>query len=108
MDLLPYPQDQRVCPVKCLLEYLNNIRSPDQTRLFLISVPRFKVVSNNTYVPWVKKRLQYAGIDLEAFSLHSTHASAASMAFQTGVPINEILVRAGWSPIKTFMANYSR
>ena len=111
VDLLLYPQDQRVCPMKCLLEYLNNmkyIRPPDQTRLFLRSVPPFKVVSNNTYAPWVKKRLQYAGIDFEAFSLHSTHASAASTAFQTGIPINEILVRAGWSSIKTFMAYYSR
>ena len=111
VDLLPYPQDQRVWPMKCLLEYLNNmkyIRPPDQTRLFLRSVPPFKVVSNNTYVPWVKKRLQYAGIYLKAFSLHSTHASAASTAFQTGIPINEILLRAGWSSIKTFIAYYSR
>ena len=55
-----------------------------------------------------EKGLQYAGIDLEAFSLNSTHASGASTAFQSGIPVNEILVRDGWSSIRTFMAYYSR
>ena len=111
VELVPYVHDRRLCPVKCLIEYLNAtkyVRKADCTGLFLSSNPPFQEVKKATYSGWVKKGLAHAGIDLSEFALHSTRGSSASTAFATGVSINDILARAGWASMSTFMAYYAR
>ena len=111
LELFPYPVDDKICPVRCLIEYLNAtkyVRPPDQAGLFLRAIPPFTNVKKATFAGWVKKGLLFAGIDLNQFKLHSTHAASSSTAFHAGIPVNEVLLRAGWSSISTFMRFYGR
>ena len=111
LELFLYPMDQRLCPVNCLILYLSNtkyIRAPDITELFLSSIPPFNAVKKATFCGWVKKGLTEAGIDLSAFTLHSTRESSSSTAFHQAAKISEILFRAGWKSVSTFMKYYAR
>ena len=111
LELFPYPLDKRLCPVNCLIKYLNNtkyIRGPDVSSLFISLVPPFKAVSSNTFAGWVKKGLEAAGIDMKQFACHSTCASSSSTAFYQGATISEVLLRAGWKNVSTFMKHYAR
>ena len=110
LELVPYVHDQKLCLVKCLIEYLNATKyvwKPNCTGLFLSSNLPFQEVKKATYTGWVKKGLSHAGIDLSEFALHSTRGSSASTAFAAGVSINDILARAGWASMSTFMAYYA-
>ena len=63
--------------------------------------------SKSTIARWIKTFLGSAGIDIKKFSAHSTRAASSSAAKQNGVPVGEILKRAGWSSEKTFLKFYN-
>ena len=110
LDLVPYPPDSALCPVKCLIEYLNATKyvcSPTATGIFLSLNAPFNCVKKPTYAGWVKKGLCHAGIDLSVFSLHSTRGSSASTALAEGLSVNNIMARASWASLSTFMGYYA-
>ena len=111
LELIPFPVDDKICLVKCLIEYLNAtkyVQPPDQAGLFLWAIPPFTNVKTGTFAGWVKKGLLFSGIDLNQFKLHSTRAASSSTAFQAGIPVNEVLLWAEWSSLSTFMRFYGR
>jgi hypothetical protein len=109
MTLSKFPDEEKLCIFKCLSEYLKrteDIRNGCD-KVFISYLKPHKHVTKSTIARWIKTFLGLAGVDIKKFSAHSTRAASSSAAKQNGVPIREILNKAGWSSEKTFLKFYN-
>ena len=108
MTLEKYPNEGKLCVYETLSDYLRrteNIRN-DSDKVFISYLKPHKEVCKSTISRWIKTFLGIAGIDITMFSAHSTRAASSSAAKASGVPVGEILRKAGWSSEKTFSKFY--
>ena len=109
MALEKFPSEEKLCIFHSLTEYLkrtDGLRNGCD-KVFISFLRPHKQVSKSTIARWIKTFLGSAGIDIKKFSAHSTRAASSSAAKQNGVPVGEILKRAGWSSEKTFHKFYN-
>lgn len=109
MTLEKFPSEEKLCIFHSLTEYLkrtDGLRNGCD-KVFISFLKPHKQVSKSTIARWIKTFLGSAGIDIKKFSAHSTRAASSSAAKQNGVPVGEILKRAGWSSEKTFLKFYN-
>ena len=52
--------------------------------------------------------LNGAGVDTKQFSAHGTRAASTSAALSSGVPVDVVLLAAGWSSESTFTRFYRK
>ena len=104
-----YSKDERLCPVKYLIQYLKLTRDIrlSEKRLFISYISPHKAIGTGTISRWLKYVLVRAGIDLSIFSAHSTRSAASSKAVEK-VQIGTILRTVGWSSEKTFARFYNK
>lgn len=109
IEFRSYAPDKRLCVVHYLKNYLNRVKPirGNHTQLFLSYQKPYKPISRATFSRYVKTTLAMAGIDSN-FKPHSTRAAATSKAFQSDVPLPEILAKAGWSNATTFAKYYKK
>ena len=105
-----YPKfsDKSLCPVQCLLVYLERtkvLRNND-TRLFLSFKKPHKPVSSSTLSRWVKEVIKLSGIKDDIFSGHSVRSASTSAAKAAGLPVDTILSMADWTNQSTFNTFY--
>ena len=106
-------EDKRVCPVHTLECYLSRTEQLRKTssgkhQLFLGLKKPHNPVTSATIVRWVKEVLSLAGVDIMAFSSHSTRAASASAARNRGVSVKDIMDAAGWTRQSTFETYYNK
>ena len=78
------------------------------TILFISVRKPHHAVKPATIGHWLKKTMEWAGIDTAIFSAHSTRGAATSKAKAAGVSIPDILKAADWSTPSTFSRFYHR
>ena len=83
---------------------LNN----EENNLLLSFIKPFKRVSRDTISRWLKSVMLKAGINITQFGAYSVRAAAVSKAKVKGVPVGDILQKAGWSNEKTFARFYHK
>lgn len=101
-------EDKAICPIACLRAYekrTSDYRKSD--RLFLAIVAPHKPVTSSSVARWMKDTLKEAGLG-EDFGAHSSRGSAATAAAMSGITMQEIMCRAGWSKEDTFCRFYYR
>lgn len=102
-----YSLDDKICPLSCLEEYIKRTECLRHDSYLLISfIKPHKAIGNQTLARWIKTVLQWSGIDVSVFKPHSTRHAASTAAFQSGVNLDEILKKAGWSNAETFKKFY--
>lgn len=104
-----YKDDETLCVVSCLKEYLNkteSLREKNGGKLVLCFQRPHKPASKDTIARWLKMVLSEAGI--EGFAPHSVRGAASSAMLKSGVPVDDILKIAGWSNAQTFKKFYNR
>ena len=87
LEFLAFPQNEKLCIVSVLNEYLRmtkEIRGEENKLLLSYQVPH-KPVSKNTLARWLRQVLNGAGVDIALFSAHSTRATSTSAALSSGV-----------------------
>ena len=92
---------------KAYLAETSSVRG-DISALFITSRKPFRPVSRATISRWVKIAMQYAGIDVNLFAPGSTRGASSTKAALTGVPVEEIMSKAGWANESTFLKWYKR
>lgn len=104
-----YAPDRRLCVVYYINEYLKRTQHyRKDIKNFFLSYSRHHVpVSKSTIARWIKTTLYRAGIP-EHFKAHSTRAAATTAAWQSALPIEDILKMAGWSSSNTFAKYYNK
>ena len=102
--------DLNVCPIRCLKEYLRRtaILRQEHTKLFIITCEPFSPAASATLCRWIKMIMDFSGIDILAFGPHSIRSASSSKAWETGVSLESIMKRAGWSSQNTFIDHYLR
>ena len=110
LRLIPNSDDENICVVNTLKEYLNKTSSirGNESKLFISFVKPYKSVSRNTVSRWIKTVLNEAGIDTSVFKAHSTRAASCSNAKANNVPIDQILKTAGWANVTSFSKFYDK
>ena len=110
--IIPRFPDERLCPVQCLQAYLKATsefrRSVKFMKLFLSFKAPHKPVTSSSIARWVKVTLANCGIDTAVFSAHSTRGASATRATMSGLSVQQVLNRAGWSSEDTFCRHYYR
>ena len=110
LHLKAYPPDRRLCVFTVLKEYLSRtktLRQNNEDALLISYIKPFKPVTSNTISRWVKIVMIRAGIS-EMFGAHSARSAVVSKANLSGVPIQEIMKKAGWSNQSTFAKFYNK
>lgn len=104
-----YPENSSLCPVKTILKYLEK-RGPfsNAVELFIITRKPYTVAHHDTIARWLKKVLEYSGVNTGEYSAHSYRAASTSAAALGGVSITTILKSACWSNVGTFKQHYQR
>lgn len=107
---LPYYKDNiRICPATVLEDYIyvtSNDRPANISNL-LITVKRpYRSATAQSISRWIKNVLKAAGVDVAAFSAHSTRHAATSAAAAQGVSIDTIRKAAGWTNASKTFANF--
>lgn len=107
--LQAFPQDQHLCVVTLLTNYLSRTHKlrGNETKLFIGGIAPHKGISRDSLARWLKTIMQQTGIDTQVFSPHSTRAASTSAGFQR-VPLDTILRTAGWSSDCMFRKFYNK
>ena len=103
-----YPQDNNLCVVECLKEYLSRRESKiagSVTNLFVTYGKPYKAASIDTVRRWVKDLFNECNIN---FSPHSCRSASTSKALDCGVNLSDILTKGCWKNCKTFMNFYKK
>ena len=109
-----YPPDRRLCVYSVIEEYLlrtQELRTSlklQENSLLLSFVKPHKNVTRDTIARWLKIVMSKAGIDINQFGAYSVRAAAVSKAKEKGVPMSDILLKAGWSNESTFARFYHK
>ena len=114
VEFLSLPEDNSLCPVATLTEYLSRTEglrksaSSEETRLFISFIKPHKAVSTATVARWIKSVLSAAGIHTSVIKPHSVRGAAVTHKYVQGVPVADILRMADWSNENTFRKYYLR
>ena len=95
------------CHIEEYLSRTADLRG-DAKQLFVTTRKPFRAVSRETVSHWVKAAMREAKIDVSMFSPGSTRGASSSGAFLSGIPIEQICEKAGWSNSSTFFKWYKR
>lgn len=101
-------EDEVLCPVMCLREYLLRtllFRTEGKT-LFISFISPYASVNSTTLARWVKLMLERAGI--HNYGAHSMRAATTSAAVMQGVSLNTILSAAAWRGSSSFERFYKK
>lgn len=105
-----FNEDQNLCVVECLSQYIKRTESIRKGISLFISFNKpHDTVTSQTLSRWLCAVLKLAGIDTDKFHGHSFRHSSTSKAVRGGVCIDTILQRVGWSQkSNTFARFYNR
>ena len=95
LEFLAFPQNDKLCVVAVLKEYLHRMKEirGNEHKLLLSYQKPYKSISKDTLARWLRDVLNRAGVDTQQFGAHSTRAASTSAALSCGVPV-DVLLRA--------------
>lgn len=110
LQLYLYTPDGDICVYRTLTEYIKRTSSlrGDGMNLIISYVKPYKHVVSTTISRWIRCVMENAGIDINKFKSHSTRSATCSKVKQTGLPVTEIMKKAGWSSTNTFAKYYDK
>lgn len=100
--------DDRLCPVKALIEYIEKTQHLRQNieQLWISYDRPFCSVKTQTISRWLKTLLKESGVDVSIYKSHSFRHASTSKAFEVGVNVDVIFASAGWNEKSKVFANF--
>ena len=110
LEFIMYPNDEKLCVVTHLKEYINRTsRIRNSCKQLLVScISPHGPVKKRTVSRWCKSILYRVGIDINKFSGHSTRAASSSFLADQNFSIKDIMMSAGWSNEQAFERFYHK
>ena len=106
LDIAFSRHDPALCPVTSIQGYLDKTGPicGDIKALFIVLVGTIRPATKMTLNRWERSFMTEAG--LGNFSVHSNRSTAATSGLMTGIPLDELISRVGWSHPSTFINHY--
>ena len=101
-------------PEVCILSHIDVYLSKTSEvrkgcdQVFMTTKKPHRAVSRDSVSHWIKAAMRHAKINVEVFAPGSIRGASSSGAFLAGVPLDQILRKAGWSKESTFLKWYKR
>ena len=109
MEFKVYPEEEKLCVIHNLTEYLQKTRSVRRYSALFLSYQRpYHAITKDTVTRWVNDMMIRAGIDMTRYVTHSCRAAASSFAKKRLVPVKKIMNACGWSSEGTFANHYHK
>ena len=110
VEFLAYPEDEKLCVIKCLQEYIKKtqVLRSDSSQLLLGHVKPHGPASKHTISRWCKNVLKSAAIDASKFRAHGTRSASTSFLAERNINIKDSMTSAGWSNEMTFQRYYHK
>ena len=110
VKLRAYPKDIRLCVFTCFIEYVSRTRllRVANRDLFISFKKPHAPVGKQTLARWTKIVMGMAHINTNVFAPHSVRSASTSAALRGGVPVQDILDKAGWARESVFGKFYNR
>ena len=110
VQLRAYPKDNTLCVFNCFLAYIARTRMLRLANraLFISFQKPHAPVTKQTLARWTKTVMGMADIDTNLFAPHSVRSASTSAALRGGVPMQDILDKAGWARESVFAKFYKR
>ena len=101
-------EDKKICVLDCLKVYMQRTTPfrKGTDKLLLSYAKPHEPVSKDSVARWMKELLIDAGIT--GFDAHSFRSASSSYMLRKGIPVTNIMRKAGWSNEKTFNKFYNR
>lgn len=107
--ILPFfDLDEKICPAKTLLSYLDMTKEfRGTTKNLFITVKRpYHSATAQTIGRWLKHILKLSGLDTTLFTAHTTRHASTSAAARNGVSYDTIRLAAGWTKKSSAFAQF--
>ena len=103
-----FADNPNICPLLAVQHYICKTSVLHTTQsLFIITQSPFRAAANMTLRKWILTGLDQAGIDISRYSATSTHHASSSKAFYVSVSVDDIMKRAGWYNVSSFVLHYN-
>ena len=108
ISLKTFDSNPQICPVKALNEYIHRTAAVRQSRFLFITTQRtFHRLSSMSLRRWILQILVRADININAYGARTTRHASSSKAYYAGVTVDNIMKRAGWSTVTSFIMHYN-
>ena len=103
-----FAENVNICPLAAISHYIRRT-SPfrDSQSLFITTQSPYRAASAMTVRRWILSGLHQAGIDVQKYSASSTRHASSSKAFFVGVAVDDVMRRAGWTNVSSFILHYN-
>ena len=103
-----FVDNPNICPLLAVQHYIYRTLALRTTQsLFIITQSPFRAAASMTLRRWILTGLDQAGIDISKYSATSTHHASSSKAFFVGVSVDDVMKRAGWHNVSSFVSHYN-
>ena len=102
-----FPADERLCPVRNIVEYIKASEKFRKSKNLLLSYYKHKLIEAQTISRYVKLTLKAAGINTKIFTTHSTRHTNLTGKFMKGLSLNNIVRKGGWKSSLSFRRFYN-
>ena len=107
--LSKYRQDPRICVLNYLYQYLKRTEQKRSSSQLFVSLQKpHDKVTTDTISRWIKYTLSKSGVDTNVYHAHSVRSASSSAAVRSGVSLDEIMNKCGWSNSQTFARWYNK
>ena len=106
LDIAFFRHDPVLCPVTSIQAYLDKTGPicGEIKASFIVLVGTIQPATKMTLNRWARSFMKEAG--LGNFSVHSNLSTTATLGLLTGIPLDELISRVGWSHPSTFINHY--
>lgn len=99
---------KELCPVYTMNHYIKRTKKLRKSRNLIVSFRTFDKICTSTLARWLKSVLFLSGVNTDKFKAHSFRSASTSVAYMSGVTLNDIMKTANWQSAKTFKKFYCR
>ena len=105
--LQPFLADERICPVKNIVEYIKASEKFGKSKNLLLSYYGDEPIETQTICRYVKLTLKAAGINTKIFPAHLTRHASSTGKFMKELSLNGIVKKGGWKSSSSFRRFYN-
>ena len=103
-----FSDNPNLCPLRAVQHYIHRTSAIRNTQaLFITTQNPYTAAASMTVRRWILSALDQAGIDVNKYCASSTRHASSSKAYFVGVSVDEVMRRAGWAQVSSFVLHYN-